>query len=88
MTLPDSADQLSGELRCLRLSGVDSVQKRKLKSTVTAPGITLLAPVPPCTLLTCQLVGGKKALPWSQTVATNSASAGASWWMGLRARCG
>jgi hypothetical protein len=28
-----------------------------------APGMTLLAPVPPWMLLICQLVGGKKALP-------------------------
>ncbi|EWS59428.1 hypothetical protein Y695_04624 [Hydrogenophaga sp. T4] len=43
----------------LQASGVDSVEKRKLKSITTVPGITLLAPVPPWMLLTCQLVGGK-----------------------------
>lgn len=30
----------------------------------------------------------KKALPWSQTVLANSASAGAASWMGFAARCG
>ena len=74
--------------RCLRPSAVDSVEKRKLKSTTTSPGITLLAPVPPCMLLICQLVGGKKALPLSHSVAAISASAGRAWWMGLRASCG
>ena len=74
--------------RCCRLSGVDSVQKRKLKSTTQSPGITLLAPVPAWMLLTCQLVGGKKALPSSQRMLTSSASAGARRWIGLSAKCG
>jgi hypothetical protein len=43
----------------LQAFGVDSVEKRKLKSTTTRPGMTLLAPVPPWMLLICQLVGGK-----------------------------
>ncbi|MNF01244.1 hypothetical protein D3C80_2002110 [compost metagenome] len=67
---------------------MDSVQKRKLKSITTLPGITLLAPVPPWMLLICQLVGGKNALPWSQAVAASSVSAGTAWWMGLRASWG
>ena len=29
--------------------------------------MTLLAPVPPWMLLICQVVGGKKALPWSHS---------------------
>ena len=40
-------------------SGVDSVEKRKLKSTTSSPGITLLAPVPAWMFDICQLVGGK-----------------------------
>ena len=63
--------------RCCSDSGVDSVEKRKLKSTTTLPGMMLLAPVPPWMLLTCQLVGGKNALPRSHSMATNSANAGA-----------
>ncbi len=47
-------------------SGVDSVLKRKLKSSSASPGMTLVAPVPACTLDTCQLVGGKYSLPSSQ----------------------
>src|SRR3989344_2528591 len=61
--------------RCCRPSAVDSVEKRKLKSITTSPGITLVAPVPPCMLLICQLVGGKNALPSSHTVAASSVSA-------------
>ena len=53
-------------------------EKRKLKSTTTSPGITLLAPVPAWMLLICQLVGGKWSLPPSHSMATSSASAGAS----------
>ena len=45
--------------RCCSDSGVDSVEKRKLKSTTASPGITLLAPVPAWMLLICQLVGWK-----------------------------
>jgi hypothetical protein len=41
------------------LSGVHSVEKRKLKSMTTVPGTTLVAPVPPWMLLTWKLVGGK-----------------------------
>ena len=74
--------------RAFRLSGVLSVEKRKLKSTSTVPGMTFKAPVPAWMLLTCQVVGGKWSLPSSQVVAASAASAGASWWMGLRASCG
>src|SRR5205814_3430167 len=45
--------------RCFSDSGVDSVEKRKLKSITSSPGITLVAPVPPWMFDTCQLVGGK-----------------------------
>ena len=51
-------------------------------------GMMMVAPVPPWMLLTCQVVGGKKSLPLSHSTPTNSASAGLSMWMGLRARCG
>ena len=36
----------------------------------------------------CHVVGGKYSLPASQSVAASSASAGATRWIGLRARCG
>ena len=49
-------------------SGVDSVEKRKLKSITTSPGITLLAPVPAWMFDICQVVGGKYSLPWSQSM--------------------
>ncbi|MNY81216.1 hypothetical protein D3C86_2226710 [compost metagenome] len=65
-----------------------AVEKRKLKSMVRWPGITLVAPVPPWMFDICQLVGGKYSLPWSQTSAASSASAGAASWIGLRPRCG
>ena len=78
----------SATTRACRPSGVDSVEKRKLKSTTTVPGMTLLAPVPPWMLLICQLVGGKYALPWSQTSAASAAKAGAAMWMGFLASCG
>ena len=59
-------------------SGVDSVLKRKLKSTISSPGITLPAPVPAWMFDTCQEVGWKCSLPRSQSIATSSASAGAT----------
>ena len=74
--------------RCCRLCTVDSVQKRKLKSITHSPAITLLAPVPAWMLLICQLVGWKNSLPWSHCMATNSAKAGDTKWMGFLARCG
>ena len=37
--------------RAFNCSAVTSVEKRKLKSMTTVPGITLLAPVPPWILL-------------------------------------
>src|SRR5690606_41208971 len=72
----------------LRDSTVLAVENRKLKSTTASPGITLLAPVPAWMFETCQEVGGKNSLPSSQRWAANSASAGAGWWTGLRARWG
>ena len=42
----------------------------------TVPGMTLVAPVPPLMFEICQVVGGKWALPSSQTVAASSAIAG------------
>jgi hypothetical protein len=43
--------------RCCRPSTVLAVEKRKLKSITTSPGITLEAPVPPWMLEICQEVG-------------------------------
>ncbi len=74
--------------RAFSCSGVLAVEKRKLKSIVTWPGITLVAPVPAWMFDICQVVGGKYALPSSQRSPTSSASAGAARWIGLRARCG
>ena len=50
--------------------------------------IAMVATVPACRLLTCQVVGGKWSLPASQVMAANSARAGASRCTGLRASCG
>src|SRR5690606_19149725 len=56
-----------------RESTVLAVEKRKLKSTVTSPGITLPAPVPAWMFDTCQEVGGKCSLPSSQRRPVSSA---------------
>ena len=49
--------------RAFSVSGVDSVLKRKLKSTTISPGITLPAPVPAWMFDICHEVGGKCTLP-------------------------
>jgi len=74
--------------RAFRPSGVLAVEKRKLNSATASPGTTLVAPVPEFRFETWNVVGGKYSLPWSHSIATISASAGASWCTGLRARCG
>ncbi len=74
--------------RCLSEASVLSVEKRKLKSTSTAPGTTLAAPVPAWMLETWKLVGGKLSLPLSHCVFASSASAGASRCTGFFTRCG
>ena len=45
-----------------------AVEKRKLNSIVTSPGMTLVAPVPPLILEICHVVGGKYSLPSSHLV--------------------
>ena len=69
-------------------AGVDSVLKRKLKSTTSSPGMTLPAPVPAWTFDICHEVGGKWALPRSHSTPTSSASSGAARWIGFFASCG
>ncbi len=69
-------------------STVLAVEKRKLNSMVTSPGITLVAPVPPLILEICQVVGGKYSLPSSHRVCASSAMAGAARWIGFFARWG
>ena len=71
-------------VRSRRLCDVLAVQKRKLKSTSSAPGTTLCAPVPALMFEIWNEVGGNSALPSSQCVAASSASAGAARWIGLR----
>ena len=68
------------------VSGVLSVEKRKLKSTSTEPGTTLSAPVPEWMFEIWKLVGGNASLPLSHSVRTSSASAGASRWIGFFTR--
>ncbi len=75
-------------VRCCKPSTVDSVEKRKLNTASSVPGMTLVAPVPELRLEIWKLVGGKKALPSSQCSAASSASAGAARWIGFFARCG
>src|SRR5690606_19069112 len=74
--------------RALSVSGVLSVEKRKLKSISAVPGTTFVAPVPAWKLEIWNVVGGKYSLPSSQLEAASSATAAAHWWTGLRARCG
>ena len=69
-------------------AGVDSVLKRKLKSTTSSPGMTLPAPVPAWMFDICHDVGGKCALPRSHSTPTSSASSGAARWIGFFASCG
>jgi hypothetical protein len=64
------------------------VQKRKLNQTSSSPGTTFKAPVPARTLEIWNEVGGNAALPSSQRVAHNSASAAAARWTGLRTLSG
>jgi hypothetical protein len=64
------------------------VEKRKLNTAVSSPGMTLVAPVPELRLEIWKLVGGKKSLPLSQCSAASSARAGATRWIGFFARCG
>ena len=74
--------------RAFRPSGVLAVEKRKLKSMVTWPGMMFVAPVPPWMFDICHVVGGKYSLPSSHLAAASSASAGAARWIGFLARCG
>src|ERR1035437_5403627 len=85
--LPDSSHCKSYLTSCLsRIAwtlsfnscSVLAVEKRKLNRISTVPGTTLVAPVPPLMLETCQEVGGKYSLPLSQVVPANSAIAGAA----------
>ena len=62
--------------RCTSDSRVLSGQKRKLNMASSAPGITLVAPVPAWMLEHCQVVGGKYSLPSSHRVAASSAKRG------------
>ena len=70
------------------VAGVDSVLKRKLKSTTISPGMTLPAPVPAWMFDICHDVGWKCALPASHVTDASSASTGAARWIGFLARCG
>ncbi len=53
----------SSSTRGFSCSGVDSVEKRKLKSITASPGMTLVAPVPAWMFEIWKLVGGKWSLP-------------------------
>ena len=64
-------------VRCLSDSSVDSVEKRKLNSARSSPGMTLFAPVPAVMFDIWNVVAGKNSLPSSHRVVVSSTSAGA-----------
>ena len=68
---------ISCTLFCSDLT-VLAVEKRKLNTISTSPGITFVAPVPPEILEICQVVGGKYSLPQSHSVCASSATHGAA----------
>ena len=74
--------------RLRRSSGLLSVEKRKLKSMLSSPGIILFAPVPAWILEIWKLVGWKYWLPLSHSVSTKDWMAGAERWIGFLPRCG